>query len=92
MGAEDCTSPWWSAHLDADVHVPSGEARAFSLTNYGAAGNWNNYVIVLRKADLSEYGVFRSDNWGWGNAVGGMVLLVSLMQELRVNGQLGLLV
>lgn len=71
LGAEDCTSPWWSAHLDADVHVPSGEARAFSLTNYGAAANFNNYVIVLRKADLSEYGVFRSDNWGWGAAVGG---------------------
>jgi hypothetical protein len=71
LGAEDCTSPFWSAHLDADVHVPSGEARAFSLTNYGAAANFNNYVIVLRKADLSEYGVFRSDNWGWGAAVGG---------------------
>lgn len=71
LGAEDCTSPWWSAHLDADVHVPSGEVRAFSLTNYGAAANFNNYVIVLRKADLSEYGVFRSDNWGWGAAVGG---------------------
>lgn len=71
LGAEDCTSPWWSAHLDADVHVTSGEVRAFSLTNYGAAANFNNYVIVLRKADLSEYGVFRSDNWGWGAAVGG---------------------
>lgn len=71
LGAEDCTSPFWGAHLDADAHVPSGEARAFSLTNYGAAANWNNYDIVLRKADLSEYGVFRSDNWGWGNAVGG---------------------
>lgn len=71
LGAEDCTSPFWGAHLDADVHVPSGETCAFSLTNYGAAANWNNYDIVLRKADLSEYGVFRSDNWGWGAAVGG---------------------
>ena len=65
LGAEDCTTGWWGAHLDADVKVPAGEARAFSFTNLGGAANWNNYVVVLRNAALAEYVVVRSDNYGW---------------------------
>lgn len=65
MGAEDCTTGWWGAHLDADVKVPAGETRAFSFTNLGGAANWNNYVVVLRNAALAEYVVVRSDNYGW---------------------------
>lgn len=65
LGAEDCTTGWWGAHLDADVKVPAGETRAFSFTNLGGAANWNNYVVVLRNAALAEYIVVRSDNYGW---------------------------
>ena len=65
LGAEDCTTAWWGAHLDADVKVPAGETRAFSFTNLGGAANWNNYVVVLRNAALAEYVVVRSDNYGW---------------------------
>lgn len=65
LGAEDCTTGWWGAHLDADVKVPAGETRAFSFTNMGGAANWNNYVVVLRNAALAEYVVVRSDNFGW---------------------------
>ena len=65
LGAEDCTTGWWGAHLDADVKVPTGETRAFSFTNLGGAANWNNYVVVLRNAALAEYVVVRSDNFGW---------------------------
>lgn len=65
LGAEDCTTGWWGAHLDADVKVPAGETCAFSFTNLGGAANWNNYVVVLRNAALAEYVVVRSDNFGW---------------------------
>lgn len=65
LGAEDCTTGWWGAHLNADVKVPAGETRAFSFTNLGGAANWNNYVVVLRNAALAEYVVVRSDNYGW---------------------------
>lgn len=66
LGAEDCTTKWWDAHLDADVKVPAGETRAFSFTNLGGApNNWNNYVVVLRNARSAEYVVVRSDNFGW---------------------------
>lgn len=65
LGAEDCTTGWCGAHLDADVKVPAGETRAFSFTNLGGAANWNNYVVVLRNAALAEYVVVRSDNYGW---------------------------
>ena len=65
LGAKDCTTGWWGAHLDADVKVPAGETRAFSFTNLGGAANWNNYVVVLRNAALAEYVVVRSDNYGW---------------------------
>ena len=65
LGAEDCTTGWWGAHLDADVKVPAGETHAFSFTNLGGAANWNNYVVVLRNAALAEYVVVRSDNFGW---------------------------
>ena len=68
LGAEDCTTAWWGAHLDADVKVPAGETRAFSFTNLSSGvANWNNYCVVLRNSTLAEYVVVRSDNFGWGN-------------------------
>ena len=29
--------------------------------------NWHSPCTILRKADKSEYGVVRMDNFGWGN-------------------------
>lgn len=66
VGAPDNSSGWWSAFSD-DFNVPAGETRSLSFTNYSSmAGNWNNYVVILRKADMSEYAVVRADNYGWG--------------------------
>ena len=67
LGAEDCTTAWWSVFTE-DMKVPAGQTYEFNFTNYSSlAGNWNNYVVILRKADLAEYAVLRSDNYGWGN-------------------------
>lgn len=67
VGLEDNTTAWWTAFSN-DVKVPAGETRSFSFTNYtDGLNNWDNFVTILRKADLSEYGVVRADNYGWGN-------------------------
>lgn len=65
LGAEDNSTGWWGAHIE-DVNVPAGETVEFNFTNYAGGSNWNNWVAILRKADLAEYAVVRSDNFGWG--------------------------
>lgn len=66
LGA-DTSTPWWSVFSD-DFKVPVGETKAISFTNYSSlGGNWNNFVVILRKADLAEYAVVRADNYGWGD-------------------------
>ena len=67
LGADDCSTAWWSVFTE-DMKVPAGQTYEFNFTNYSSlVGNWNNYVVILRKADLSEYAVVRSDNYGWGD-------------------------
>ena len=67
LGAEDCSTGWWTSFTE-DMKVPAGETREFNFTNYSSlAGNWNNYVVILRNAALGEYAVVRADNYGWGN-------------------------
>lgn len=67
LGAEDCSTGWWT-EFTKDMKIPAGETFEFNFTNYSSgAGNWNNYVLILRKADLAEYAVVRADNYGWGN-------------------------
>ncbi|MDH6304318.1 hypothetical protein M2459_001050 [Parabacteroides sp. PF5-5] len=67
VGAEDNSSAFWGAHSD-DFKVAVGETKSITFTNYSSlAGNWNNFVVILRKADLAEYAVVRADNYGWGN-------------------------
>ena len=67
VGAEDNSTAFWGAFSD-DFNVPLGETKSITFTNYSSlAGNWNNYVVVLRKTDTTvEYGVVRADNYGWG--------------------------
>ena len=67
LGAEDCSTAWWTEFTE-NMKIPAGETFEFNFTNYSSGvGNWNNYVLILRKADLAEYAVVRSDNYGWGN-------------------------
>ena len=67
LGAEDCSTAWWTEFTE-NMKIPAGETFEFNFTNYSSgASNWNNYVLILRKADLAEYAVVRSDNYGWGN-------------------------
>ena len=66
LGSEDCSTPWWSV-FTKDVKVPAGETYQIDFTNYGSmAGNWNNFVVILRNANLQEYAVLRADYYGWG--------------------------
>ncbi|MFQ7113662.1 hypothetical protein [Hallella bergensis] len=68
LGPTDNSGAWWSAHTD-NIFVPAGKTRAVNFTNYSSmANNWKNFVVVLRTHDnATEYGVLRSDNYGWGN-------------------------
>ena len=67
IGAADCTTPFWGAH-STNVKVAARQTCTANFTNYSScAENWNNFCVVLCKADNSEYAVVRADNYGWGN-------------------------
>ena len=66
IGATDNSTAWWGAHSD-NVKVNPGETFVSRFTNYTSGqNNWNNFVVVLCKADNAEYAVVRADNYGWG--------------------------
>ena len=66
LGTEDCSAGWWTV-FTKDVKVPAGETYQIDFTNYSSmAGNWNNFVVILRNANLQEYAVLRADYYGWG--------------------------
>lgn len=72
LGATDNSDAWWTSHLDADIKIESNKSYSTTFTNYTSGGNnWNNYVVVLRKADKTEYCCLRSDDYCWGDAIGG---------------------
>ena len=67
VGASDCSTPFWGAH-SPNIQVIGHQVCTVNFTNYSScANNWNNFVIVLCKADNSEYAVVRADNFGWGD-------------------------
>ena len=69
LGNTDCSSAWWDAHLDQDIKIESNKVYSTTFTNYSSlANNYNNYVVVLRKADKTEYCCLRSDDYGWGDS------------------------
>ena len=69
LGATDNSDAWWTSHLDADIKIESNKSYSTTFTNYTSGGNnWNNYVVVLRKADKTEYCCLRSDDYGWGDS------------------------
>lgn len=69
LGKTDCTAEWWESHLDQDIKIESNKVYTTTFTNYSSlANNYNNYVVVLRKADKTEYCCLRSDDYGWGDS------------------------
>ncbi|OYP55923.1 hypothetical protein [Segatella bryantii] len=66
IGAEDNSTAWWTAFSN-DIQVPAGKTYVVSFKNYAGSANWNNFVVILRNAALTEYAVVRADNYGWGN-------------------------
>jgi len=73
LGERNNSSAWWSAHT-GNLDVPIGQTRKVVFTNYSSkANNWNNFVIVLRAQNNTEYAVLRADNFGWGSGYGSCV-------------------
>lgn len=68
LGAEDNSTPFWGAH-SLDFNVPVGRTVTQRFRNYSnLQNNWNNFCVVLTRADDSEYAVVRADNYGWGDS------------------------
>ena len=71
IGATDNTTPWWSV-FTPNVQVPAHTGCTVNFINYTAGdANYKNFVIILNKADNTEYGVVRADCWGWGAGIDG---------------------
>lgn len=67
IGAEDNTSPFWDVHTE-NIKIAPRETAVATFTNYTCGvSNWNNYCIVLCKANNAEYAVVRADDYGWGD-------------------------
>ncbi|WP_321370013.1 hypothetical protein [uncultured Draconibacterium sp.] len=67
VGAYDFSTGWWS-QFSEDYPVPSGESKTIKMYAYSnGINNWNSPSTILRKADMTEYGVVRMDNFGWGD-------------------------
>ena len=76
IGADDNSTGWWGAHSEM-INVPVGKTVSTRFKNYtSGANNWNNFVVVLTRADNSEYAVVRADNFGWGACYDGNANLV----------------
>ena len=73
IGATDNSTGWWGAHSEY-VKVAPYETFVTNFTNFSnGVSNWNNFVVVLIKADATEYAVVRADNYGWGDGYGSCV-------------------
>ena len=68
IGNADNTTGWWSA-FTRDWVVEEGTSQSVSFTlGSSEAQIYHNAVGILRKADMSEYGVIRMDGYGWQGA------------------------
>lgn len=66
VGATDNSTAFWGEHSEM-MKVAPGETFVTRFTNYTSGqNNWNNFVVVLTKANADEYAVVRADNFGWG--------------------------
>lgn len=67
VGATDFSTAYLGACSD-NFKVSVGETKTLKFKNYSdLTANWNNFLVVLRKADNTEYAVLRADNYGMGN-------------------------
>lgn len=65
LGPTDNSGDWWMYFSD-DVKVPSGETHQIDFTNHApGTAYYQNFSLVLRKLDKTEFCVVRSDNFGW---------------------------
>jgi hypothetical protein len=70
VGATNFSSGWWTAFSD-DYKVASGASKTITMYCYSDnSANWHSPCTILRKADKTEYGVVRMDNFGWGSGYG----------------------
>lgn len=69
LGNTDNSTLWFNPETYSDnFNIPSGQTKCISFTNYSnLAGNWNNFLVVLRKNNGTHYAVVRADNFGWGD-------------------------
>lgn len=67
VGAEDNSTAFWGAHSEM-IQVPAGATYTTRFRNRtSGVNNYNNFVVVLTRADNTEYAVVRADNFGWGD-------------------------
>lgn len=67
VGYTDKTTPWFTEFSD-EYNVPSGESKTVKMYCYSnEINNYHSPVVILRKADLTEYAGLRMDNFGWGD-------------------------
>ena len=77
VGLEDNTTPWW-AHFSQDWAVAPYEMVSVSMKlGSNEINNWHSPCTIMRRADLSEYGVVRMDHFGWGAGYDGIVTATS---------------
>ena len=70
VGASDFSSAWWTVFSN-DYAVASGSSKTITMYCYSDnLANWHSPSTILRKADKTEYGVVRMDNFGWGSGYG----------------------
>lgn len=75
LGQSDCSSAWWTTFTD-DFAIAAGESKVWKMMCYtlDVCNNWNAPCTILRKADYTEYAVFRMDHYGWGDSYEGCTL------------------
>jgi hypothetical protein len=70
VGANDFSTGWWTAFSD-DYKVASGSSKTITMYCYSDnLAYYHSPCTILRKADKTEYGVVRMDNFGWGTGYG----------------------
>ena len=68
VGADDNSTAFWGAHSEM-FKVPVGQTYTQRFRNFSnLQNNWNNFCVVLTRADNTEYAVVRADNYGWGDS------------------------
>ncbi len=69
LGATDNSTGFFGAKSET-VMVRPNETQIVKFTNYtDGAANWDNFLVAMVNGAGTEYGVVRSDCFGWGTIV-----------------------